>query len=377
MLLTLQTWLGTALAACACAYALIAWYAVRMRSGATRSTPASLPALTVLKPLCGAEHELHECLRTFCEQDYPRYQIVCGVRDADDPAVQVVRALQREYPALDLQIVVDPAQHGSSPKVSNLINLMRAARHDYLVIADSDVRVTRDYLEKVVGPLLDPRVGIVTCAYRGRPRAGLWSQMGSLFINEWFMPSVRVAALTGSREFAFGATIALRRDALARIGGFASIVNQLADDYRLGELTRRLGLRTVLSDIEVETGVDERTFDDLVQHQLRWLRTIRAVRPFGYAMSFVTLGVPVAALGCLIATGAPSALALLAAGVAARLMLHWSVSRPGAALSQSWLLPLNDVLVAALWCWALVTRRVRWRNAWYRVARDGSAQPIP
>ena len=181
------------------------------------------------------------------------------------------------------------AQHGSSGKVSNLINMMPLARYDYLVIADSDVRVAPDYLARVVPPLLDSEVGIVTCPYRGCPGRGTWSLLESAFINDWFMPSVYVAALLGSRAFAFGATIGLRREVLARIGGFISIADQLADDYRLGELTRRMGLRTVLSEVVVGTVVDECSLDDLVRHELRWLRTIRAVRPLGYALLLLHL----------------------------------------------------------------------------------------
>jgi ceramide glucosyltransferase len=163
----------------------------------------------------------------------------------------VVRGLQREFPSKDLKIAIDGRQHGSSPKVSNLINMMALARYDYLVISHSDVRVTRDYLAKVVAPLHDLSVGIVTCCYRGCAPAGLWSLLGSMFINEWFTPSVRVAAMAGPRSFAFGATIAIRRQVLASIGGFSAIADQLADDYRLGELTRRMELRTVLSDVMV------------------------------------------------------------------------------------------------------------------------------
>jgi ceramide glucosyltransferase len=336
-----------------------------------------LPAVTVLKPLHGSERGLYDCLRSFCEQDYPRFQIVCGVREADDAAVAVVRALQAAYPRCDLQLEISAQRHGANAKVSNLINLMRLARHDHLIVSDSDVRVPPGYLAKVVTPLLDPAVGIVTCAYRGFAGRGLWSLLGSLFINEWFMPSVRVAALSGSASFAFGATIAIRRAVLEGIGGFAAIADQLADDYRLGELTRRMGLRTVLSDVVVETCVDERSLGDLVRHELRWLRTIRAVRPVGYALSFVTLGVPVAALGCVLADGSGAAIALLCASVAARLLLHFRTSRPGQALAHLWVLPLNDVLVFTLWCRGLTGSRVQWRDAWYRVTRDGTVQPIP
>ncbi len=234
----------------------------------------------------------------------------------------------------------------------------------------------RDYLARVVSPLLDPEVGIVTCPYRGTPRPGLWSLLGSLFINEWFTPSVRVAAMFGSRSFAFGATIAMRRQVLASIGGFAAIANQLADDYRLGELTRRMGLRTVLSDVVVETCVDERSFGDLVRHELRWLRTIRAVRPIGYSLSFITFGVPVAALGCLLAGGAWPALAMLVITALARVMLHWTVRRRPSAPAHLLVLPLRDGLNLALWAWGFVNRRVHWRDDRYQVTRDGSVQPV-
>ncbi len=365
---------GTALTAAAMCYCIVAIVAVCIGLQAVRrKPPACWPAVTILKPLCGNEHALYECLSSFCDQRYPCFQIVFGVSDGADPAVDVVRRLQREFPAVDLQIVIDRRLHGSSRKVSNLINMMPLAQHDYLVIADSDVRVVPDYLARVVAPLLDPGVGIVTCPYRGAPRRGLWSMLGSLFINEWFTPSVRVAALFGSRAFAFGATIAIRREVLAATGGFAAIANQLADDYRLGERTRRMGLRTVLSDVVVETCVDERSIGDLIRHELRWLRTIRAVRPLGYGLSFITFGVPVALVGCLLAGGAPPTIAMLATTALARVILHWTVRAPRAPLL---VLPLRDGLTLALWAWGFVNRSVHWRDDRFQVAHDGSARPV-
>jgi ceramide glucosyltransferase len=370
-------WAGTVLAVTAMCYTLTAALAVRVRlKAAAYEPPDQAPAVTILKPLCGDEHQLYECLRSFCDQLYPRFQIVFGVSDGDDPAVEVVSRLQREFPHLDLQIAVDRRQHGSSRKVSNLINMMSLVRHDYLVISDSDVRVLPDYLARVVTPLLDPEVGIVTCPYRGTPRPGFWSLLGSLFINEWFTPSVLVAAMFGSRSFAFGTTIAMRRQVLASAGGFAAIANQLADDYRLGELTRRMGLRTVLSDVVVETCVDEASFGDLVSHELRWLRTIRAVRPLGYSLLFITFGVPVALVGCLLAGGAWPALAMLVITALARVVLHWTARRRRSSPAHLLALPLRDGLMLALWAWGFVNRRVHWRDDRYRVTRDGSVQPV-
>ena len=172
-----QLWLpalGTALAALGMGYAITAALAMRVGRSAPRRPPPTLPPITLLKPLCGAEPALYEHLRSFCVQDYPCWQIVFGVRDPEDRALEAVRRLRGEFPHLDLQVVIDPAQHGASSKVSNLVNMMSAARHDYLVIADSDILVESDYLERVIAPLLDEGVGIVTCPYRGRPRPGLW-----------------------------------------------------------------------------------------------------------------------------------------------------------------------------------------------------------
>jgi ceramide glucosyltransferase len=369
-------WVGFALAAFAMAYGVIACVAVSMRVRTSRLAPRNLPAVTILKPLCGAEPETYECLRSFCDQAYGEFQVIFGVRDSNDPALAIVERLQKEFPQRDLQIIVDRREHGSSRKVSNLVNMMALARHEFLVLSDSDVRVQRDYLARIVAPLLDGGVGIVTCAYRGCPRRGLWSLLGSLFINEWFIPSVLVAAMAGSRSFAFGATIAMRRQVLERIGGFASIADQLADDYRLGELTRRLGLRTVLSEVVVDVCVAESSFGDLVRHELRWLRTIRAIQPLGYAFTFVTFGVPVAALGTLLDGGALPVVALLAATAAARVMLHLSMREPGRNRTQLALLPLRDLLISSLWAWSFVTRHVHWRDERYEVTRNGSALPV-
>jgi ceramide glucosyltransferase len=381
MTMTTHTWMylwGIAAAASAAAYTLAAAIAVRVKLRTDYCVrPGAAPAVTILKPLCGDEHELYECLRSFCEQDYPRFQIVFGVADGADPAAEAVSRLQREFPALDLKLVVDRRQHGSSRKVSNLMNMVPLAQHDFLVISDSDVRVPRDYLSRIVPPLLDPDVGIVTCPYRGVPRRGLWSLLGSMFINDWFMPSVRVAALSGSRAFAFGVTIALRRQVLVGIGGFAAIANQLADDYRLGELTRARGLRTVLSDVVVETCVDERSLAGLVRHELRWLRTIRAVRPVGYGLSFITFSVPVALLGCAISRGAWPAVVLLAVTALGRTVLHLRVRDTASGIARDFaVLPLREALSMMLWVWGFVSRRVHWRDDRLRVTRDGSVQPV-
>jgi ceramide glucosyltransferase len=363
---------GYALASVSAVYSVLASVAVLTARRSRPPTPPKRPAVSILKPLCGVEPETYECLRSFCVQKYPAFQIVFGVADANDPVVSVVRRLQQELPQLDLVLVADVRQHGSSRKVSNLINAMGRARYEYLVLSDSDVRVEDDYLDQVMGPLLEPDVGIVTCSYRATSSEGLWSLLGSLFINEWFMPSVRFAAMTGSRAFAFGATIAIKRQVLEDIGGFAAIANHLADDYKLGELTRQQGLRTVLSSTVVEIAVMERTLIELIGHELRWLRTIRVVRPRAYAFCFVTFGLPVTAGALLVVGLTPMALGLLATTAMARLLVHFSSRQPEASFIQAALIPARDCLTLSLWAWGFTARRVRWRDATYRVGRDGT-----
>jgi ceramide glucosyltransferase len=368
--------LGYVLAVAATLYSVVACLAACAPLRSPRIELRDKPKATILKPLCGVEPETYECLRSFCDQDYPEFQIVFGIADPADPAVAVVQRLQSEFPDRDLQISIDRRQHGSSRKISNLINMMPLASGDYLVLADSDVRVTRDYLAKVIAPLLETDVGIVTCPYRGVSRQGVWSVLGSLFINEWFMPSVQIAARAGSRSFAFGATIALKQQVLARIGGFNAIANHLADDYQLGELTRRLGLRTVLSEVEVEIAVVETSFRSLAEHELRWLRTIRAVRPFGYSFCFVTFGVPVAFLGTLLAGGGGAVSGMLGATLIARVLLHLRVRQSRRSAAHFFLVPFREFLSLGLWGWSFMTRRVRWRDEHYEVSRDGAALPV-
>jgi len=216
----LLTKLGLILAAAAAAYAVLAALASALAAARTRhracDSGAVLPAVTVLKPLCGAEFELYERLCALCAQDYPRFQVVFGVQNPADTALPVARRVQQQFAALDIECVIDPTRHGVNAKISNLVNMLPRARHDLLILADSDIAVPPDYLRRVLAPLHDPRVGLVTCAYAGRAGPGLWSALGAQFINDWFMPSVYFAALFGSQWFVSGATIALRRELLAR-----------------------------------------------------------------------------------------------------------------------------------------------------------------
>jgi ceramide glucosyltransferase len=308
----------------------------------------------VLKPLCGSEPRLYENLATLCSQNYPQYQLVFGVRDADDPALSIAHRLQRDFPACDIVLVVAPEIHGNNLKVSNLINMLPQARHDWLVVADSDIAVAPDYLSRVTAPLDEFSTGVVTCLYRGRALGGFWARLGTQFIDDWFVPSVRVALAGGSCRFAFGATIALRRDTLAAIGGFTALSGCLADDYWLGELTRRQGFATVLSNVVVSTDVVEAGLGALWAHEVRWLRTIRSLNPAGFAFTFITFSWPMLLLGLALAP-LPVTSAAVLLGALARSLLAGSAS---AALRA----PLRDTLLLAEWVVALFGSHVAWRG---------------
>jgi ceramide glucosyltransferase len=359
---------------------LSAW---RQRFGQEAGHTGRLCApVSVLKPLCGAEPRLYENLATFCEQTHPRFQVLFGVSSAADPAIEVVRRLQAAYPAHDIALVIDPLVHGQNLKVSNLINLAAHARHDIIVVADSDIAVEPDYLETVAAPLADPEVGVVTCLYHAQSVGGFWPRVGSLFINEWFAPSVGVAHAGGSRRFGFGATLALRRATLERIGGFHALKDRLADDYWLAEHARELGLRTVLSEVMVATDVIEPDLSSLWLRETRWLRTIRSINPLGFAFLFITFTTPWLIAGALLAhglAGIDGALreivlnASTGVGVLARLALH---ARSARNWRNFWrdlpLVPLRDALLALEWFVAAFGSHVVWRGA--RMPVVGSAR---
>jgi ceramide glucosyltransferase len=353
---------GALLSALATLYALAALLCRPRTWRPTEGGAAPVP-VSVLKPLCGAEPNLERNLASLCSQSHPCYQLVFGVRDPGDPAVEVVARLARRFPGVDMQLVADPRVHGSNLKVSNLINMRAAARHPWLVLADSDIGAGPDYLERVTAPLAEPGIGIVTCLYRGVAAAGFWSRLGVLFIDTWFAPSVGVASRGGSSAFGFGATIALRADTLDRIGGFEALKDRLADDFWLGELTRRQGLATVLSEVLVTTDVTERSLAALWARERRWMQTIRSLNPPGYAFCFVSFTLPMLALGLSLAPASWN-WALALPGFSARMLLHWRAQPRLAALP---LAPLRDCLLLLEWLSAFAGSTTRWRGHWLRV----------
>ncbi|HVW68409.1 MAG TPA: bacteriohopanetetrol glucosamine biosynthesis glycosyltransferase HpnI [Steroidobacteraceae bacterium] len=370
--------IGLASVTLAAAYALLAVVAVLVWRGRGRGERAvQLPPVTVLKPLCGAEPGLYANLRSFCQQDYPEFQIVFGVGDATDPAVAIVERLIREFPHLSLEVVVDPRQHGHNRKISSLINMLARARYDILVMADSDACVRPDYLQSVTAPLLDERVGLVTCLYHDEPTRPIWSRLGAMYINEWYMPSVLLAWLFGHQSYVSGQTLCIRRGTLQAIGGLRGIANHLADDYELGQLVRALGLRIVLSSYMLKAEHHEPTLESLVRHELRWMRTLYVLRPLSFRFIFLTFSVPVALCGLLL-TSTQSALLkitwpLFVITVLARLVLHFAhrVHDGRRFAADLWLLPVRDLLLCWVWCRSFFTSKFTWRGSDFGVDADG------
>ena len=351
-----------ALAATYAVLALVAVLAWQMR----RATPKhlGLRPVTVLKPLRGDEPGLYENLRSFCLQNHPEYEVVFGVRDLTDPALAAVDRLIAEFPQLPIDVVVNPQQHGSNCIVSNLINMTVRARHDVLAISDSDTVVGSDYLATVTAPLRDHKVGLVTCLYLGVPTGGIWSRFSSMYINEWYMPSVLLAWLFGYRGYVSGQTLCLRRDTLKAIGGLLATPNHLAENYRLGKLIRGLGQRVVLSPYALKVQQNEPNLDSLTQRELRWMRAIRVMRPLSFPFLFITFSLPLAAVG--IAFGAAQPLhwttewALFQTTVIARLALHFVNRLLGdkPPVREFWLLPARDLLTCWAWCRSFFSTRL-------------------
>ncbi|HLO74886.1 MAG TPA: bacteriohopanetetrol glucosamine biosynthesis glycosyltransferase HpnI, partial [Magnetospirillum sp.] len=257
-------------------------------AAATPPRPESRPPVTILKPLCGAEPHLLDDLASFWRADWPGLRMVCGVADPADPAAQVVRQLQARLPAADIRLVCGGPARAANAKVANLLNMLPQAGDGVLVIADSDMRAPPDYLDAVVAALQAPGIGLATCLYVGRPADTVWSRLGALGINHGFLPALLVARALGRDDGCFGATMALSREVLDRAGGLEVCTDALADDYRLGQAVRDLGLSIALAALPVETRVTEPTLGALAAHELRWSRTLASIAPLATAASVVT-----------------------------------------------------------------------------------------
>jgi ceramide glucosyltransferase len=333
------------------------------------------PSVSILKPLKGVDPEIYESLRSHCLLDYPDYEIIFGVGEADDPAVQTVRRLQREFPQRKIQLVVCSQNLGTNPKVSNLVQMLRVANCDCLIVNDSDIRVQPDYLQRVIAPLADPAVGMVTCLYRGICSPTLGSRLESLGISTDFAAGVLVArSLEGGVRFGLGSTLAFRRVDLQAVGGFEVLADYLADDYELGKRISALGRTVVLSQVVVDTFLPPYDFTGFFRHQLRWARAIRDSRPAGYFGLLFTFGLPWALMTVLAAWGATWAWGLLGAVLVLRLAVALAVGKSVLGDRQLvqllWLVPLRDGIAAFGWIASFASNTIAWRGESF-VLKDG------
>jgi ceramide glucosyltransferase len=347
--------------------------------------PRDFPPITILRPLCGDEPLLEEALISCFRQDYPDFQIIFGIQDPNDPALAVLRRVRDCFPERDVAIVVDPTPHGSNRKVANLINMLPSAKHDVLVISDSDLHLPPDYLERLVSALEQPGTGLVTSLYIGLPptKKGWVSRMGSTQITHGFLPGVLLSRALG-REDCLGSTAMFRRDTLERTGGLRALAQLLAEDNVLGQRVRNLGLSVALADTVPSATVPEPTLHALWQHEIRWTSTIRALAPVSLCGS--TLQYPLFwALLALAASGAATWAAILfVAAWAVRVVsagiidtaLRPMVGRPAFA-TPFWMPPLRDILSIAEIATSFGVSEVVWRGHRLGTNSDSRLLPMP
>ena len=325
--------------------------AVRVFVSRPQQPAGILPGVTILKPVCGDEPWLEEAIASFCVQAYPRFQLVIGAQDPDDPALTVARRLQTRFPQCDIRIVADFTQHGSNRKIANLMNMLPLAKHDLLVFADSDLHVKPDYLLRIVTALQQPRTGLVTTINRAVPAVdGIPALLGAMHLSHSLLPGALLARALG-RQDCLGCTMALRRETLEQAGGLAGLVKHLADDNVLGQKVRRLGLSVRLAATVPVVTVQEQTFRALWQHELRWARTIRALVPVAFAASALQfplfwglLAIVLSGAAAWAITGFAAAWVIRGAAVRA---IDWTFQDRLAREAKPfplWLLPARDIL---------------------------------
>jgi len=358
-------------------YALCLWSAaafvkgeISARNGAraTQEIPVS-----VLKPLKGTDPNMYASFRSHCLQNYREYEVIFGVNNPTDPAVEIVERVKREFPELPVRLILCSRHVGANTKVGNLAQMLRAARHEVIVVNDSDIRVAPDYLRRVTAPLSHPEIGLVTCLYRGIANQTLGSRLESLGISTDFAAGVLVARQLEGIKFGLGSTLAFRRRDLEAIGSFEALVDYLADDYELGARLAQQGWKVELSDAAVETFLPQYSISGFLSHQLRWARTIRDSRFWGYVGLGLTFGLPWAALALALSGGAWWAWSLLGLTAAMRFAVAWkvgwSVLQDRQVLWLLHLLPLRDLAAFFVWVASFAGHTVHWRGEVFRLRK--------
>lgn len=362
-----------------CALSIVAALKCRRSGSLPTSVLNQTPAISVLKPLKGADPSMYEAFRSHCTQDYPEYELLFGITNENDPAAALVQRLVAEYPQRKIRLVLCDKRLGANGKVSSLVQLAASAKYDLLLVNDSDIRVEPDYLKTVVSELLTANVGMVTSLYRGVPENTFGSKLEALGIATDFVPGVLSAwLLEGGLHFGLGSTLAFRRSDLEKIGGFEGVLDYLADDYELGRRIAEHKLKIELSRSIVETHLPDYDFAGFFSHQLRWARTIRASRPGGYAGLLITFTLPWALLSLLLGGGTAGFWLIAVIAFVFRFTMAWvcagSVLSDKHSLRLLWLLPLRDMLAAGVWMAGLLGRKIVWRGEVFDLER-GKLKP--
>jgi ceramide glucosyltransferase len=337
------------------------------------------PPVSILKPLCGLDREAESNLASFVQQDYPEYQIIFAVRDRQDPIIPVVQQIADNFPQVDIKLVVSDRPLGANFKVNNLINAAAVAKHEIFLIADSDIRVERNYLSRVVLPLQDDKVGVVTCLYRSSAQ-GWVSVLEAIGTATDFQAGVLVSDRLEGIKFALGSTIVIRRAVLQQIGGLEAIADDLADDFQLGHLPARAGYRVALADYIVEHVLPESRLADALQRQIRWARCVRVSRPWGHLGLILTYGTVTSFLLAIATQGAILGWTVLASTWVMRLLMGWivgvNVLADPVAKKFFWLMPLRDLLSWGIWCYSFLGSTIKWRGQQFKLTKGGKLVPI-
>jgi ceramide glucosyltransferase len=366
-------------------------HAQRRALQAAEGGTAYAPDVSILKPLKGVDARMYAGFVSHCRQQYAgRFEILFGVSSPDDPAAAEIERLQAEFPGCALKLVVCPERLGTSGKVSNLIQMLRQAQYPYILINDSDIRVAPNYLTRVMGSFgtadgkPDPNVGMVTVPYLGRTAAEgagltLWARLEALGISTDFLPGVLTARkIEGGIRFGLGSTLAVSREALTRAGGLEPLVDYLADDYEIGVRISRAGYRVELCGEVVETTVPAYDFRGFWDHQLRWARSTRDSRRWGYVGLGITYCIPWAVLNCVASGFALWSFSLLSLVLLARVSVALSVGvgvlRDEQVLRDIWLLPLRDFFGLIFWAWSFASHTVVWRGEHFELSNGRIAR---
>jgi len=329
-----------------------------------------VPPVSILKPIRGLDRETYKNYSSFCMQDYPEFEILFCVSDEGDPAVPVIKKLMADFPQRSIRLLIGAEEIGVSDKVNKLCRMAREARHDTVLVSDSDVRVDPNFLREAVKPFSDPEVGGVTCLYRGLTDGSFAADLEALGNGADFAPGVLVARLLGGVNFMLGAVMVTTKRHLAEIRGFESLADYFCDDYELGNRIVSRGYRVELSRFPVDIVYPHETFGGAFRHQLRWNLSIRYSRPrghFGLIFSnWVPWAVLVGALGSWTAAVVYLVIALVFRTVMA-IFVGARGMRDPLVLRKFWMLPVRDVFAFAIWVASFFARRIHWRDRWFRI----------